>query len=36
MAPSSLLHALDGSTERRLFDPALLCGVREAQFVTNR
>ena len=36
IAPDSLLHALDGFTERWLFDRALLCGVREAQFVTNR
>ena len=34
--PDSLLHALDGFTERWLFDPALLRGAREVQFVTNR
>jgi len=36
IATDSLLHALDGFTERWLFDPALLRGAREAQFVTNR
>jgi hypothetical protein len=35
LAPDSLLHLLDGFTERWLFDSALLRGAREAQFVTN-
>lgn len=36
IAPDSLLHLLDGFTERWLFDSAFLRGARETQFVTNR